>query len=223
MNENRNLHSAARALQARGHDTFLVQVGAMDGVTFDPVHSLVKELHWKGLLVEPLPDLFQELRSNYQEVEGLVFENCAIASYCGTIDLYRVPLHLVRTEEVPAWAAGISSVFSNRNAIGGLNATPEEYAKIKESVIRVPVPCMTLPALLRKHGVDRVDVLQIDAEGSDLIVLSQLDFGRYHPFIIHVEFYNLPRNEQQVLFHLLLSHGYTLSIDHKDALATKLD
>jgi FkbM family methyltransferase len=220
---NRNLATAVKALHSRRQGVFFAQIGAMDGVTRDPLCDFVRDFQWKGILVEPLPDLFRQLHRNYEGTPGLLFENCAIAGHCGTLDLYRVPCELTQSGEVPHWASGISSAFRDRNALGGLKLTAAEYALIKDRVVRVPVPCMTLPALLAKHAAERVDVLQISTEGSDLIVLSQLDFNRYRPSIIHVEYYNLPRAEQKDLFYLLVRQGYTLSADHKDVLATRLD
>jgi hypothetical protein len=36
------------------------------------------------------------------------------------------------------------------------------------------VTCVTLPALLATHGVQRLDVLVVDAEGYDARILAQL-------------------------------------------------
>ena len=41
---------------------FFVQVGANDGVNHDPIFHHVRKYNWKGLLIEPIPDIFEKLK-----------------------------------------------------------------------------------------------------------------------------------------------------------------
>jgi len=38
----------------------------MDGAAYDPLHEFVARYGWRGLLVEPLPDMFEQLRRTYE-------------------------------------------------------------------------------------------------------------------------------------------------------------
>ena len=58
----------------REPDFYFVEIGANDGVNFDPLRPLVLEHHLRGLLVEPLPDRFASLQSNYRSETQLSFE-----------------------------------------------------------------------------------------------------------------------------------------------------
>ncbi|EKX31978.1 hypothetical protein GUITHDRAFT_121851 [Guillardia theta CCMP2712] len=66
-------HAAAAARKP-----FVVQVGACDGRSFDPLHKYIIDRGWHGVLVEPLPDLFQSLKETYKHSEGLKFANVAV-------------------------------------------------------------------------------------------------------------------------------------------------
>lgn len=194
----------------------------MDGVSFDPVHPLVSELGWSGLLVEPLPDLFEKLRRNYADHPGLVFENCAVADRTGTVDLFRIPAEVVERGELPDWANGISSMFTDRSVLGGRRGSPEHIAVIERERISVPVQSMTLADLLAAHRIDHIDLLQIDTEGADWMVLRQVPFETLRPAVIHMEHYNLPEDERHAAIDLLLQWQYAVRADHKDLLATRL-
>jgi len=58
---------------------FLLQIGANDGVTDDPRHELVLQHKLAGLFVEPLPDLFERLRTNYADQPGVVSSAAQLA------------------------------------------------------------------------------------------------------------------------------------------------
>lgn len=201
---------------------FFVQIGAMDGVSFDPIHPLVTDLGWSGLLVEPLPDLFERLQTTYEGVSGLMFENCAVADHTGSVDLFRIPPEVVERGDLPEWADGVSSLFNDRNVLGGHKASAEDWAVIQRERVAQSVRCMTLTDLLERHAIDHIDLLQIDTEGADWMVLRQVPFERLRPAVIHMEHYNLPDAERHQAIDLLLKWEYAIRADHKDLLATRL-
>lgn len=58
----------------------------------DPLHSYVQRFGWRGILVEPQPDVFARLVENYRDqADRLIFENVAIAPRDRQVVLYRVP------------------------------------------------------------------------------------------------------------------------------------
>jgi FkbM family methyltransferase len=203
-------------------EPFVLQIGAMDGVQFDPIHPFLRRGGWGGLLVEPLPDLFAALVENYRGVPGLRFANVAISSHEGSITLNRVDPEAIRSGAAPDWSIGVSSMFEDRNSIGGVKISPVDYARIKPHVVKQTVACTTLARLLESEAVDRIDLLQIDTEGYDYQVLKQFDFERFHPSIIHLEHYLLPPDEQEACFALLLRNGYVLGTRDIDLVATTL-
>src|SRR5271168_5191347 len=60
-NESDYLFDLARSRK----DIFVLQVGANDGKRHDALSPFLQEFQWRGLLLEPLPDIFADLRRNY--------------------------------------------------------------------------------------------------------------------------------------------------------------
>ena len=178
---------------------YFVQIGASDGVRWDPLHHLVCEYHLSGLLVEPLPDVFAQLKLNYEGESQLSFANCAIAPRDGVRSLFRV-----RSDApVGDWAQGIASF--NRAHLMALLGDVEEGNQFIEEVI---VPSMTVGTLLQKHQIDRVALLQIDVEGYDYEVLKMFFVEQMFPDIINFERVHLSFSDQQKSRQLLARHEY---------------
>jgi FkbM family methyltransferase len=178
---------------ATGSDGFyVVQIGACDGLLADPIHAWIKQYNWRGLLVEPQRAEFERLKSTYHDYRGrLVFENAAISSTNGTCTLYRVKDSLIAAD----WERGIASVLP-----------PLDLERFTAEV----VPCMTFDALLARHNVSRIDLLQIDVEGYDFEILKLLDFNKVHPRMIRYEHRHLRPNDKRSCQMYLKHRGYEI-------------
>ena len=77
------------------------------------------------------------------------------------------------------------------------------------------VMCETLPTVLRRNHVTSIDVVQIDTEGYDFHVLKQLDFKKYRPFVIRIEWEHLPPKEKRSATKLLRGEEYRLALTNK--------
>ena len=207
-------------------DVYFVQVGAMDGLSFDPIHALVRRHGWHGLLLEPLPDLFARLLANYAGTPGLRFENAAIAETEGTAEIRRIPLAAVQTGQAARGFAGMSSFRDNfapgNRVLEDSGLGQEDLDRIRGLVTVETVRTMRLQTALARHGVEKIDVLQIDTEGFDYIVLKQLDFGLFRPWIVNMEIAHLSEEERRLATDLLVSQGYTVAANGHDLLATTL-
>src|SRR5262245_33603946 len=73
---------------SRAPNFFFIQIGANDGVTSDPIRKYILNYHWRGILVEPQPDIFRALVANYDGETQLIFENVAIAPEDGIVSLF---------------------------------------------------------------------------------------------------------------------------------------
>ncbi|MDX2273734.1 MAG: FkbM family methyltransferase [Cyanobacteriota bacterium] len=189
-------------------DVFFVQVGGMDGKQFDPIYPAVQRYGWSGLIVEPLPDLYALLCQTYQPYPQIILEACAITESSGWVTMHRIPLAIVEDGSLPDWTTGIASVREDENRLGGIRKDSLLYEKIQPYLVQEQVVGLTLAELLVKHHVKQMDVLQIDAEGMDYHILKQLDFSTYQPYLINLEFANLPESEQLATLDLLEQHGY---------------
>lgn len=194
-----------------GFQPFVVVIGAMDGVSFDDFHGYLTMYQWSGLFVEPIPEQFRRLQGNHVRLGsagGNRYENCAIAEHDGTIQMLTINQDAVDAGTVHPCFGGMSTIYPPRNGL----ASPEDAGTVAAHGELVEVACLTLPTLFRRHAVDRVDVLCLDAEGWDYRILRQLDFAAYRPKLIRCEYINLTPEEQAAIVHALADHAYVIHI-----------
>lgn len=165
--------------------------------------------------------MFRRLKRNYEGCDGLIFENCAIAQDDQPRHMWRVPVEAVENGSVPHWAMGISSLYDDRNAIGGNLVSADDFASIRKHLITEPVACSTLARILSKHSFDTVDLVAIDTEGSDMAILRQVDFKALGTRVVIVEICNLPADEKRECLTTLYANGFRcfVSQDRADILA----
>ena len=83
--------------------------------------------------------------------------------------------------------------------------------------------CETLAGLFNKHKITKIDVFQVDVEGYDYHVLKQLDFDLYRPYVIQIEWCNLPEVEKRLALDLLKRLGYQVRYLSCDLMAWRRD
>lgn len=203
----------AATLQALGTDISFVQIGAMDGVTHDPIYPFVSRLHWKGLLVEPIPYLHEKLKENYANCEHLVFERCAIADFEGMIEMAYLDPARVEPNIFAPGAFGTSTLMRDRGRLSAQQGTPQVAEMVARNISVIEVPCCRLKTLLIKHATTKIDLLVIDAEGADWMIARQLDLETYQPRVVYLEYDHLTDYEKIACAHHFRNHGYRLYLD----------
>jgi len=177
-----------------------VQVGANDGVFGDPLRRFILRYPWRGILVEPQPQVFARLADNYRDLtDRLILENLAIAADGSEIVLYTPPEGLQQDD---TYAASVAS--SDPATIARQLGIPEKDLR------RIVTPSMTLDLLLAKHGLAQIDLLQIDVEGYDWKVLRTLDLGKVAPSIIQFESGHLSIADCDNAVRYLTQHDYEI-------------
>jgi FkbM family methyltransferase len=224
MKINANLFDhTLHCLGSSGVQTTFVVIGAMDGVSFDEFHSHVRRYNWSGLLVEPIPEQFRRLVSNYAAIgcsPDNRYENSAITEYDGAIQMLTIHQEAIDSGKVHECFGGMSTIYPPRNGLGSKDdaETVRRYGELIE------VPCITLQTLLERHRVETFDIFCIDAEGWDFKILRQLDFSRWRPKLIRIEYINLSGEEKSAVTELLDQHHYYYRDDgiNLDAVAVEL-
>ncbi len=191
---------------------FFVQVGANDGLQADLIHHFVRHYGWRGIAVEPVPQFFEALVKNYAGVEGLVFENKAIAEAEGWLPIYR----LRDNDTLPEWHRGLASF--DRNII---LSHAGEIPGIESYIVEEMVEAVSLPTLLASHDVSRIDLVLIDTEGHDYKVLKQFDFGTYCPALVIYENKHLSAAEDAAATSLLATAGYRIHVFEENTVAVQ--
>lgn len=188
---------------ARAHpQAYFVQIGANDGAQQDPLRFVRERYGWPGLLVEPVPYVFERLKANWGGVANLALDNVAVADRDGRLPFYH-PAQAADAGALPSWYDGLGS-FSRENVLKHADVIPD----IAQRIVTTEVPCLTLESLCRKHGIERIDVLHVDAEGYDAQIVRQLDFDRRRPRLIIYEHFHQGEPERAALRRLLQDQGY---------------
>ena len=185
-------------LAARKADVFFLQIGAHDGRTDDHLYAFVQRYRWKGILVEPVRDIYLQLVANYKGVDGLIFENKAVADVDGSRTFYRLP-----SNDGQHWSSMIGSL--HRDIVRKNTwAAPDLQAHIVEETVE----CTTVEGLVQRHSVSNLDLILIDTEGYDFEILRQIDFVRFHPELVIYEQTHLSAPDKRKAIKFLNAHGY---------------
>jgi FkbM family methyltransferase len=197
-----------RRKAARGDDTFtFVQIGAHDGLHYDPIRPFIERYGWRGILVEPQPTIFKQLVANYAGQPQLTFVNAAIAETDGTATLYRFR----DGQGLPEHATMLASFYREALARNGHGYVGEIEA--------ISVPAISLPTLFARHSLLTVDLLQVDTEGFDVQVVTMLGQLPTKPAIVHFESFTNTADRLQEVFTLLEGWGYRVLTIGVDTLA----
>ncbi len=190
---------------------FFIHIGANDGVMRDELYAFVTQNKVRGLVVEPLPDIYQELVRNYSAHPQVIPVNAALHASASEQVLYRVDPTLTG---LPEWMKGIASFDSEHHKKSN---TPGAY------IIEEKVPCLSLQELLDRHEVTRVDLLKIDTEGYDYEIVKMIDFERIKPMIIRFEHGHwhqvMGKDRLRDLVLYLYDQGYFIVMEPYDAVA----
>ncbi|HUB63230.1 MAG TPA: FkbM family methyltransferase [Methylocella sp.] len=194
----------------------ILQIGANDGVLADPIHEMIVALDLPAVLVEPIPDRFEELQRNYAGQPNISFENCAVSSEPGEAELFRIN---PKATHFPDWAHGLAS-FEKTVLLKHQSKEGMAGSNLDQHIESLRVPVVTIGQLLKKHSaLQKLTAIQIDTEGHDFAVVKSAVAAGCLPRIIHYEHKHLSYDDQLACRNLLISHGYSFLSNFEDTLA----
>lgn len=213
---------SAYSLSKKGN-FHVIQIGANDGITNDPIHKFIKRDRWKGVLLEPQKTVFEKyLKKIYLKNEGLHPICAAIGLEDGVQKLYKIGFCDMR------WATGLASFSKEKveelfeNGVVEKNcrkfgipipSEPEKRIGYEEVLVISP------KTLMGKYQIQTIDLLQIDAEGFDLEVIRIFDVSTTLPKAIIFENVNHSQQELEECYQMLEGNGYRLKEFGRDTLA----
>jgi FkbM family methyltransferase len=201
---------------------FLVQVGAHDGKTDDPVAHLIRRHRLHALLVEPQPLAFRRLVENNRSEPRITLENSLISAVDGDVKFYKAREDM---PGLPAFLLQSASLDRKRveAAVGWYReANPQLEGDAFERLIEeVTVPSLTWESLLAKHRVSHIDILVLDTMGFDYELLKTFPFELGRPDIIHFEHALLSPQDQMACVELLAGQGYSMAKVAVDTIAMR--
>ena len=73
-----------------------VHIGAMDGINYDNTRGFFDMYKWNTILVEPISEIYEELKENLKDRENLLYENSAIGPKEEKLKMLTVPLSAIK-------------------------------------------------------------------------------------------------------------------------------
>lgn len=150
---------------------FFIEAGGNDGFRQSNTYHLERRRNWRGLLVEPVPELCDEARL---ERPASTVVNAALVA-----EDYDEPTARIRYGGLMSVVAGARgddaadrSWITQGLAMGSLGLE-DEY--------EIDVPARTLSSILDEQDVPEIDLLSLDVEGYEPQVLAGLDLDRHAP------------------------------------------
>lgn len=175
------------ASQAEG---FFVEVGCLDGRRYSNTLTF-EERGWRGMCIEPHPDYTALLRANRP---ASIVCTCA----AGATDADAVPFYANRWGSLSSLDRSREAEFKHRFGA--------RFAGFDQHVVQQ----RRLDTLFHQYGIDAVDILSIDVEGTEAAVLQGIDFHRIAPTVILIEAEQ--RRFRRQIEALLLPAGYIRSV-----------
>lgn len=200
------------AYESHGKRITILQVGACDGTNNDPIHDYVIKGSARAILIEPNPFAFERLRKTYVDLPNVTLIQTAIGERDGEASFYRVKKTSKLDSEVD-WTLQFASVS---------RAHLERIGVKRDEIERITVPCRSLSSLVAELGLTKIDLLQIDAEGSDAAMVRMALKLPMRPDCINFEHAHLRMEDRQPLFDLLKANGYLLGYDAWNILALRM-
>lgn len=136
-----------------------IEIGANDGQTLSNTRALA-ELGWKGVCVEPSPKAFERLKELYKGSDNVYCYNFAIGH---------------TNKEIDFWESG--NLISREDVALVSTSNPEEMQRFNKTVKYEPikVQCKRWKTFLNYSRLKQFDFVSIDTEGSELVILEQMD------------------------------------------------
>ena len=221
----RSIEAFVHEYSRRRREVYFVQVGANDGITWDPFHFFIERDGWKGIVIEPQRKVFEErLRATYAGRPGIRLLNVAVDSVDGARPLYKYSFSTSR------WATGLASFDKNmlvanftsayirdniRNDRLSVSTNPEEYLTSEM------VQCVSFHTLLAMASSKPIDFLITDVEGHDIQILETFPLDRVRPNNIIFEQPAPLDNRFSDFISKLKSYDYDVYLTSADAIAVQ--
>ena len=199
---------------SRKNELCVIQIGANDGITHDPIHKYIKRDNWQGVLLEPQSEVFDKYLSRiYRKNHKIHTLNAALGVENGSQKIYKVGFCDMR------WATGLAtfkrSTLEDAFRSGKVKKNCQRYgipypeAK-KDQIMVEEVEVICPQTLLTQYGIDQIDLLQIDTEGFDYQIIQMFNIPICKPRVIIYENVHLCEEDKLACRQLLMDNDYCM-------------
>lgn len=190
-----------------------VQVGANDGESNDLISQYALPDQWEGVLIEPVPHLYDKLVERYKENKNIECKNIALSDHDGLAKFYF--LEVKPDEDLPSWADEVGSF--HLDIIKKHKAIPN----LEERIRSIDVKTQTFQGMIAETHLSKVDLILIDTEGHDYMVLKTIDLNRIKPKVIVWEYIHLSKLDKLKSILKVKSLGYKIFLSGNNLIGVK--
>lgn len=162
-------------------DGFFIELGAHDGITQSNTFYYEKKYNWKGILIEPVPKLFNYCKK-YRSNKNLYFCNA-----CVSFDFNKDKVKLIYSNLMTTAVDLTSDDYRKKHL-----ADPELNFFERNNYFYANA--RTLNSILKESKAPNIiDFFSLDVEGAEFDVLNGIDFSIYNFKYIIIETDNFER------------------------------
>ncbi|UKN03090.1 FkbM family methyltransferase [Paracrocinitomix mangrovi] len=190
----------------------VIQIGANDGITHDPIHKFIKRDKWNGVLLEPQRYVYEEFLSKiYKKHSNIHTLNAALGEKDGKAKIYKIGFTNAR------WATGLTTfdkatlekAFTNGHV---QRKCSKEGTQIPEDkslhIIEEEVEIISAASIISRYHFEHIHLLMIDTEGFDYEVIKMFNISKNKPDLVIYEKSHLSEEDQVACIQLLKDNGY---------------
>ncbi len=198
----------------------LVVLGAHIGVHIK--NELDKYINEKVLLVEPVPHNVRAIKENLKNYNNVIIEQVTISNDKGEKDFYYVKESSI-SKLKKHWASGIGSF--NKQHI--LNHKSKRFQIEEEDIESLKIPSLQFHDLIKKYQINEIDKMIIDVEGSEYLILKDMDLNsaKINSIVFEFKHFDGHFKTGEKLEEIIMKferHNYKISkIDEENMLALK--
>jgi FkbM family methyltransferase len=152
---------------------FYMDVGAHDGVLINNTLYFEQNHNWKGVNVEPLERVFNNLVTNRPNAINI---NCAISDTDGVSEFYS-------NKGYTEMLSGLVSEYDERH----FNRLNYENANVGGSTEIVKIITKRIETICDENNIKNINYLSIDVEGGEMKVIQSINFEKVFIDVIGFE------------------------------------
>ncbi len=180
---------------SKPHSQTFIDIGAYLGWHCVTAYKILRKRKvFKIVAVEPDPNNYRELERNIRGIWGIQLVNEAVFVSDGEeIDFHR--------GKTSGRFAATGTVFQGEGYEIGVHLTGE----------RIRVKTVRLDTLIKRFGLERVDLIKMDIEGAEYPILTDpsLDLSSVENMVVEVH-YRYGSRESQEIIRALAKHGFKI-------------
>lgn len=193
----------------------LIQIGAHDGISDDPLHDKLVESEWSAVLVEPTADAFAALRRLHGERPHTSLVNKAVTPNGDPLTLY--------TPQIEGFGnfGAVWTSTSREQVVREISRNLGKHLLKYTDIAEVQYDTISPASLLDNEGLAPTDInlLVCDIEGQDPPVIQAFLDKDVRPEVLLYEHLHAPVIEANRLASRLRDEGYSVQQSAKDTLA----